>query len=387
MPARIKFDAGAMSQCSSRIKNASADVEAAVALVNSATNNRNWQCQEKNRIESDLSAARSYLKTLNAVMGRFSERCVNAASRFTDVENQFSKVEKAERKKQQSFDLKAQLAKLVKFSKDSIEKLWKKTGGLFLALFGAAIVTPGIGLNPFSVLGLMKNTKNGLKVSSDTNKEEEMRVDRKSVSENDQFVDKEIDSSKVDSSPRIAPSIDGMIEGQKVPTPSYDSYNDRGTKFAGQCTTYAQSRLNDTLGINITPFPCGNGNSMATKMARIVGGKEENGVVSGGTVTGADGLQYELISSPASEKLLQPHSIVSFNTHDRNGNWTNEGHVVYVEDVRNGYVYFTEGNTWNSTDGIIKKLSIEDFLSRPSEYKNSTARDSAVSVLNFHLVE
>ena len=40
------------------------------------------------------------------------------------------------------------------------------------------------------------------------------------------------------------------------------------------------------------------------------------------------------------------------------------GHMVYVEKVENGNVYFTEANWSGSTNGVLKSATISQFESR-----------------------
>jgi len=121
-----------------------------------------------------------------------------------------------------------------------------------------------------------------------------------------------------------------------VPANFSSSYysNPNGGRFsAGQCTWYAWGRAMEKCGVSLT---------------------------FSGSANGADWYNHVSTSSVVT-KVSSPmdNSIGCFNGP------TSYGHVVFIEYVENGYVYYTEANA-GGTDGIVKQRTVNDFISRNS---------------------
>lgn len=58
------------------------------------------------------------------------------------------------------------------------------------------------------------------------------------------------------------------------------------------------------------------------------------------------------------------------------------GHVVYVEQVLDGYVYFTEANFQSSMNGIYQKISVSDFTGGGNWRPNHTL-EGYIKLLNY----
>lgn len=157
-------------------------------------------------------------------------------------------------------------------------------------------------------------------------------------------------ASDIDSEPAIR--WESITEDDKVTLGNItdesgytDYYNKKFSK--GQCTWYAYGRFYETTDIDIN--------------------------ISGDAKTWLDNCDDDRVSVERDLAKIQPHSIaVDYKTTDSK----HPGHVTYIEHVtydENGNpvdVYFTESN-WDSNnvynegvDGIVKKLSYENFINR-----------------------
>ena len=100
----------------------------------------------------------------------------------------------------------------------------------------------------------------------------------------------------------------------------------------GQCTWYCWGRAYEKCGRSLTFSGSSNGNQWYNN-------------VSGG---------YSSKRTAAQGPIK--NSVCSCNSSDPNG------HVLFIEGVQNGYVYFTEAN-WDEPDGKLKRLPLSSFAS------------------------
>ena len=79
-----------------------------------------------------------------------------------------------------------------------------------------------------------------------------------------------------------------------------------------------------------------------------------------GSANGCDWYNHVIVA-PGVTKVSSPvgNAIGCFNGP------TAYGHVVFIEYIADGYVYYTESNA-GGTDGIVKRRAINDFTSRNS---------------------
>lgn len=129
------------------------------------------------------------------------------------------------------------------------------------------------------------------------------------------------------------------------PTTNYGtSYLASGTFTGfseGQCTWYVAGRVQEKLGIDLT-FTIQSGNNA--------------------------GLWYDRICNPGIIRVNEPME----NTIAVFGSASTAGHVVFIEYVEDGYVYFSEANYGSSNnndfdigqDGILKRQTISQFENR-----------------------
>jgi len=143
---------------------------------------------------------------------------------------------------------------------------------------------------------------------------------------------------------------------QKNGDRSYNPYTMR-TDSNGklQCVGYVYARLEDKL--DVTPgFHSGAGAKDIPANAKAVDGK---------TVTSySTGMTYTMrVYTDDNGKNIAANSFVSFLS-----STSSYGHVIYVEEVRDGYVYYTEGGGgWSSVAngaGILKKMEYSAFVNK-----------------------
>ena len=114
----------------------------------------------------------------------------------------------------------------------------------------------------------------------------------------------------------------------------------------GQCTWYVAGRVQEKLGITLL-FTSASGNDAKTWYDRI----DNDGIIKS--------------NSPS------PNSIAVF------GSSTTAGHVVLIEYIEDGYVYYSEANYGSSAngrfdigvDGVLKRQTIAQFENRSSTNK------------------
>ena len=122
-----------------------------------------------------------------------------------------------------------------------------------------------------------------------------------------------------------------------------------------QCVGYAYARLEEKLGLS-PDFNSGEG-------AKDIPDKAPNGA----TRTALNGQKYKIeVYKNDNGSHITANSFVSFGPKPKGNKY---GHVIYVEEVINGIVYYTESGTsiWRSGKaGVLRSKSIKSFVNNCS---------------------
>ncbi len=142
------------------------------------------------------------------------------------------------------------------------------------------------------------------------------------------------------------------------------SYRPYYSRYLGdpQCVGYVYARIEEKLNMDGIGFVSGDGAKDIIGNAAKVDGKE---------VHSAGNAEQYIIRVHRNDggAYLAANSFACFDGWGAAGARTRYGHVIYVEEVRSvggtRYVYYTEGSSGYhdaGTDGILKKLSVSDFI-------------------------
>ena len=147
MATKIKFNSDALRVCDKEIKRAyNENLKLAVNSINKASNNKNWKCKEKNKIQANLERTKSEINKAASKLIEFSNTCSKMAVDFENVENEFIRKEKTIVKKHNDAKLKSVVTSL-----KGVKAIFRRIAGNLLKTIGSVkISTPKINENPFS---------------------------------------------------------------------------------------------------------------------------------------------------------------------------------------------------------------------------------------------